>query len=305
MIRWSFDPCEDAGSEIAGMTHMMSRFSRSFAFRRLDARRFHCAACLVGTILPLTAFAAQNISPSADGTLADGGPFGPFDGIVDVADWFFNESSFEGAITLTRPTDSAPGLEQRVVWEYQVPPSFHAPLTATLSLRLRGAARFPAPPTEVQIVAYPADSLETVSDFSVGSTVVVRTISVAPYQPATDYVVGVSEVVSAILDAGATAVGFRFQVNPLTPNASSQAFVDAIETDLTTKPTLRLDAAVPGDSDGDGDVDAADFHAFAGCLSGPGSSVVAVCRKYDFDLNGAVDLRDFSAFDHFRAYFRQ
>ena len=60
--------------------------------------------------LPVKA-AEQIIKPVASGTIADGGTHGPFGGGPDAADWFFNESSFEGAITLV--LEPPPALEQR------------------------------------------------------------------------------------------------------------------------------------------------------------------------------------------------
>lgn len=243
--------------------------------------------------------AAVNLTPVADGTLSDGGPFGVFDGIVDVADWSFNESSFEGAITLTRPTEVAPGLEQRVVWEYAVPVEFHAPLTATLTLRLRGAPRFPALPAEVQVLAYPANAVESTGDFSVPGAVVIGSILVAPFQAPTDFKLGVSVAISELLRDGPVAVGFRFQVDPHTSNAASQAFVDALDSDPASKPTLTIDSAVPGDSNNDADVDATDWKAFSACVHGPGSTVPTECRKFDADLDRDVDVKDVVAFEYF------
>jgi len=52
----------------------------------------------------------------------------------------------------------------------------------------------------------------------------------------------------------------------------------------------------PGDCDGDGDVDLADFQAFEGCLAGPDSVAGGDCRCYDIDRNATVDMADFEAF---------
>jgi hypothetical protein len=55
-------------------------------------------------------------------------------------------------------------------------------------------------------------------------------------------------------------------------------------------------APVPGDCDGDGDVDLEDYTDFEACLAGPGGGLGPDCGCVDFDDNGDVDLRDFAAF---------
>jgi len=58
----------------------------------------------------------------------------------------------------------------------------------------------------------------------------------------------------------------------------------------------------PGDVDGDGDVDLADFGVFAGCLAGPGQSTPpggctqAQFTAADFDADQNVDEADFAVF---------
>ncbi|MCB9867920.1 MAG: hypothetical protein H6816_14945 [Phycisphaerales bacterium] len=61
---------------------------------------------------------------------------------------------------------------------------------------------------------------------------------------------------------------------------------------------LNLDlAAVPGDYDGDGDADLADFAAFPNCLTGPVDEYTDPdCAPFDFDTDGDVDLSDFASF---------
>jgi hypothetical protein len=56
--------------------------------------------------------------------------------------------------------------------------------------------------------------------------------------------------------------------------------------------------AVPrlGDCDGDQDVDATDYHTFAGCMSGPGGGLGPDCACADLDYDGDVDLKDFALF---------
>jgi hypothetical protein len=51
-----------------------------------------------------------------------------------------------------------------------------------------------------------------------------------------------------------------------------------------------------GDSDNSGAIDAADFMAFWGCLSGPDDASAEECTWADMDVDGGVDLRDFRAF---------
>lgn len=64
-------------------------------------------------------------------------------------------------------------------------------------------------------------------------------------------------------------------------------------------PEFEVYATVdPGDYDGDGDVDAADFSKFAYCLGGPGRTYLPThtCASVDLDGDRDVDLSDFAAF---------
>lgn len=54
-------------------------------------------------------------------------------------------------------------------------------------------------------------------------------------------------------------------------------------------------AQVPGDHDGDGDVDGADFLALEPCLTGPQGSIGTGCLPFDFDATGTVDATDAAA----------
>lgn len=57
---------------------------------------------------------------------------------------------------------------------------------------------------------------------------------------------------------------------------------------------------VPGDCDGDGDVDLFDYADFTDCFSGPGGGLGLGCDCFDFDGDGDNDLQDFAAFQlHF------
>ena len=53
---------------------------------------------------------------------------------------------------------------------------------------------------------------------------------------------------------------------------------------------------IPGDVDGDGDVDLDDLAAFGACLTGPGGGVPVDCDEADLDQDLDVDLADFAAF---------
>ncbi len=53
---------------------------------------------------------------------------------------------------------------------------------------------------------------------------------------------------------------------------------------------------VPGDLDGDGDVDLIDFSTFSTCFTGPGVTAGPECVLADLDSDGDVDLTDFATF---------
>jgi hypothetical protein len=234
----------------------------------------------------------QTVFPSADGTLADGGIYGPFDGVADDWDWTFNESGYEGSITLT--TAAPPGLEHRVVWEYSLSGvTLEPPVSAELTFTVRGAPIWPFPDVDVCVFSYPADMLESPEDFAVGPAIFQGLVTVVAYQPPTVYALDVSEVVSEALLMGGDAVAFRFQVDPDTGNESNQAFIDALDSDPATKPFLSIGPYEPivGDIDGDGDVDLSDLAALLGsygaCAGDPAYDAAA-----DLDGSGCIDLAD-------------
>ncbi len=68
----------------------------------------------------------------------------------------------------------------------------------------------------------------------------------------------------------------------------SNFYVDAVE--------ITVEAALPGDFDGDGDVDLNDFEQFDACLTGPGGGAQPPCDAFDFDADNDVDFADFQAF---------
>ena len=51
----------------------------------------------------------------------------------------------------------------------------------------------------------------------------------------------------------------------------------------------------PGDLDGDGDADMADFVLFQQCLTGPAGNLQGPCQDADLEGDGDADLRDFHA----------
>jgi hypothetical protein len=230
----------------------------------------------------------QTIPPTADGTIIDGGARGPFDGVPDFADWSFNQSSSEGAITLSA------SVEQRIVWEFNLTVAPSPPITAYFSFAIRGAARFPAHPAQVLVYAYPADLIENLADFSAEPSILVAEKLVVPFSPLTTYVVDVSSVVNERLSAGAPRIGFRFRIDD--ECESGQAFFDALDSEPATKPFLTLQNRVPGDFDADGDVDSVDLDKLDDCMSGPGLPVFAACRVCDGDLDLDVDLEDAEVF---------
>lgn len=243
------------------------------------------------------------LHPAKDGTLLDGGIAGPFDGIADDADWYFNDepSSFEGSITLSTASSQ---IEHRLVWEYSLATvNFTPPVTAHLTFFLRGAPAFPRPDVDVHIYAYPSDLQETLADFSAEPIAFQDHVIVAPYQPTTAFRIDVSQEIDRALSQGLGAVAFRFQVHPGTLHGVSQAFLDAAESDVETKPVLTLIDSLPADADGSGRVDLGDHAWFVFCMNGPGVPAAAdeSCDPLLINFNDSsddddLDLRDFAAF---------
>ena len=61
-------------------------------------------------------------------------------------------------------------------------------------------------------------------------------------------------------------------------------------------PCVRGTCDLPGDMDGDGDVDWDDYVAFEACLTGADTTPPAGCEAADLDFDGDVDLEDFAVF---------
>ncbi len=249
-------------------------------------------AIVLAAIQPASAL---SIYPTKDGTLVDGGGFGVFDGSADAWDWYFNGSSYEGTITLSTETQGAE-LEHRLVWEYSLSTvTLTPPVSATLTFTLRGAPIWPFPDVDVHVYNYPADLLETPDDFEAGPSELQGWITVVPYQAPTIYALNISAKVNDALISGLDKVAFRMQVDPTTANAASQVFLDAVDSDPTTKPLLTI--SVLGDAGGNGQVDIGDHSDFVDCMTGPGRSVAPACADLDFDQDQDVDLVDFDLFE--------
>jgi len=60
---------------------------------------------------------------------------------------------------------------------------------------------------------------------------------------------------------------------------------------------LRQIVILPGDADGDGQVNLQDHRSFVDCLTGPGGGLLPNCAVFDFDIDMDVDLEDFEAFN--------
>ena len=60
---------------------------------------------------------------------------------------------------------------------------------------------------------------------------------------------------------------------------------------------LRQIVILPGDADGDGQVNLQDHRSFVDCLTGPDGGLLPNCAVFDFDIDMDVDLADFEAFN--------
>jgi hypothetical protein len=63
---------------------------------------------------------------------------------------------------------------------------------------------------------------------------------------------------------------------------------------LASDPNITVH--IPGDLDGDGDVDTDDYALFYTCMGGPGSLPLVGCEAADMDGDGDCDLLDFDSF---------
>ena len=226
------------------------------------------------------------------GTLADGGLYGPHDGIADAVDWTFNGyGGFEGVLTLMHGSSARP-LEQRVVWEYDVSSlPADAALSAVLNFTVRGAPIFPFPDMSVQVYSYPSDLSETTADYNAGPATLAAVAVVPPYVK-TSYRINITEPVVEAVRNGGGSLALRFQLAPDSPSDGNQAFMDIVDTDNATKPLLTVPSTAYGDENGDGVIEVSDFALFPSCMLGPGVAVDSACSVYDFDVDGDVDTDD-------------
>ena len=105
--------------------------------------------------------------------------------------------------------------------------------------------------------------------------------------------------------SGSRTVAFRFQIDPHSPNASNQVFIDSLDAEPMTKPLLTIRSALTGDVDDDGNVDLDDFSILVDCLAGPGNQSGPTMPgvgaddclwAFDRDSDADVDLQDLSSF---------
>lgn len=101
------------------------------------------------------------------------------------------------------------------------------------------------------------------------------------YQPWTQ----VNIDISAFADGGSHLLSFDSTV---TGPQRTNFFVDSA--------AIEVESAVPGDFDGDGDVDLFDAAAFEECVSGPGGGADPPCDVFDFDNDNDVDFADYGSF---------
>ncbi|UCG15999.1 MAG: hypothetical protein JSV19_11965 [Phycisphaerales bacterium] len=85
-------------------------------------------------------------------------------------------------------------------------------------------------------------------------------------------------------DPGSLPPGVTSQVTTVVTDAANLVYRGAYGPSLL------------GDWNADGDVDLADYQAFAGCHLGPTMSVDVTCTLFDFDGDVDVDVGDFAAF---------
>jgi len=232
------------------------------------------------------------IFPLADGTIVDADNYGGFDSVGDEADWSFNGSGLEiGGVSRSVP-DVGARFEYRTVWEYDLTGAgLSGPVTAWLTFTVKGTTAF-LPDADLHIFAYPANLREELADFSAGPAVFADHVTVAARQDAAIFSVCVGDVVTAERARGGTAIGFRFQIDPDSPYAASQAHVIAKDADDTTKPTLSISLA--GDANRDDAVDYDDLGPFTYCMTGPEGAPLPSCQHLDLDCDGDIDLDDFS-----------
>ncbi len=252
-------------------------------------------AMAASTPFPTIAPSSLKIYPTKDGTLIDGGVFGPLDGQADYADWSFNGSSNEGSIALTTSS------EHRVVWEYDLSGITYAePVTASISFTLRLPAIFPFPNSlRVRVFSYQADLMESIEDFASEPATMLGSALLTPSwppPPASVHQLAITDAVNAAIQSGASKVAVRFQIEP---DTNFQVFIDAVDSDPTTKPFITIIDRLPGDTNDDNVVALDDWAGFSSCLSEPTTQYMPGCDIADLDFDLDVDLRDMASFQNY------
>ena len=92
------------------------------------------------------------------------------------------------------------------------------------------------------------------------------------------------------LPAGAGVTTIRFSM--LSSFDDEILGIDNIVITGTVGPAPTVVAVIPGDADGDGDVDIADFMAMMECFTGSNGQAGDGCGMFDFDGDGDIDLSD-------------
>ncbi|UCE60660.1 MAG: hypothetical protein JSU63_02700 [Phycisphaerales bacterium] len=248
--------------------------------------------------------AAEIVYPVADGTLLDGGVVGSYDGVVDGWSWEFDSAGNSGVVTLATETPAS-AVENRTVYEYDLRGvNVPTPVKAALTFTARGPSVVPFPDVTLHVYSYPADLLESPDDFSAGPAVLEGAFNVTAMQAPKTEMLDVTERVNAALSGNRT-IGFRFQIDPQSPNASNQVFIDSLDAEPMTKPVLTIRSGLAGDADDDGNVDLDDFSILVDCLAGPGNASVPTTPgvgaddcvwAFDHDVDADVDLQDLSGF---------
>jgi hypothetical protein len=195
-------------------------------------------------------------------------------------------------------------LEHRLIFEFNLSTiTRQPPVVAGLKFALRGAPRFPAETAVVQVLAYPSDLVESLGDFSAVPAVLLGQVSVLASQPRTLFEVNVSDQVNNALAFPTKRVAFRLQLIPETQAA--QAFLDAVDTDPATKPSVVIFDSVAGDFDHDNDLDMNDFAILVSCMTGPGIGTAPGCTVCELNGDRNVDLEDLRIFEERHTLYSQ
>ncbi len=76
----------------------------------------------------------------------------------------------------------------------------------------------------------------------------------------------------------------------------SSARALAVHAQTLARGATGMGASIPGNCDGDNDVDLDDYADFEACLAGPDAGLGTGCECFDFDGDEDNDLKDFARF---------